>query len=429
MATFTAYKQVNMDMIAFLYGQPSIATATHLQLKTGAYVQNYYGSFSYSGSGNLTGGQLTSTDFSQGGVKMYALSGGNYSITATLNFIQTANFLGLLQFLFAGNDTINGSAGADVLSGYAGNDAINGNVGNDTLKGGAGNDTLNGGSGADNMVGGDGSDLYYVDNGLDIVTETNAIASTGGIDTTYSYLSNYSLKTNIENGRIVSAGSANLSGNSLNNLIYAGAGVNKIDGLTGVDTVSYGYATTTGTAGVTLNLLVVNASGQSTASGISGADLVKNIENINGSNYADILVGNDGKNVVYGGAGNDLILGAKGNDTLIGGAGKDTFRINTTINSSTNKDTISDFNVVDDTIQLENGIFTKLLATGVLAAGNFRASAAGTAVDANDYVLYKTTTGVLSYDADGNGAGASVQISTIGISVHPALTNADFMVI
>jgi Ca2+-binding RTX toxin-like protein len=429
MATFTAYKQENMDMMAFLYGSPSIATTTHLQLKTGAYVQNYYGSFSYSAAGNLIGGNMTSTDFSQSGVKMYALSGGNYSIAMTLNFIQNANFLGLMQFLFAGNDTINGSASADILSSYAGNDTIYGNVGNDTLKGGTGNDVLNGGGGADNMVGGDGSDLYYVDNGFDIVTETNAIASIGGIDMAYSYLSNYSLKANVENGRIVASGSANLSGNSLNNLIYAGVGINHIDGLTGVDTVSYGYASTTGTVGVTLNLVVVNASGQSTASGISGADLVKNIENISGSNYADTLVGNSGKNVLNGGAGNDLILGVQGNDTLIGGTGKDIFRFNTTPNNIANKDAIIDFNVVDDTIQLENAVFTKLLSIGTLAASNFHASSAGTAADGNDYVLYNTTTGVLSYDADGNGAGTAVQIATVGISVHPALTQADFVVI
>jgi Ca2+-binding RTX toxin-like protein len=429
MATFTAYKQANMDMMVFLYGSPSIATATHLQLKTGAYVQNYYGSFSYSGSGSLIGGQLTSTDFSQGGVKMYALSGGNYSITTTLNFIQNANFLGLMQFLFAGNDTINGSASADVLSSYAGNDTIYGNVGNDTLKGGTGNDVLNGGGGADNMVGGDGSDLYYVDNGFDIVTETNAIASIGGIDTANSYLSSYSLKANVENGRIVASGSANLSGNSLNNLIYAGVGINHIDGLTGVDTVSFGYASTIGTVGVTLNLVVVNASGQSTASGISGADLVKNIENITGSNYADTLIGNSGKNVLNGGAGNDLILGVQGNDILIGGTGKDIFRFNTTPNSITNKDTIIDFNVADDTIQLENAIFTKLLSIGTLAASNFHASSTGAAADGNDYVLYNTTTGVLSYDVDGNGAGTAVQIATVGIGIHPALTQADFVVI
>jgi hypothetical protein len=33
------------------------------------------------------------------------------------------------------------------------------------------------------------------------------------------------------------------------------------------------------------------------------------------------------------------------------------------------------------------------------------------------------------YDADGNGAGAAVQIATVGIGTHPALTQADFVVI
>lgn len=55
------------------------------------------------------------------------------------------------------------------------------------------------------------------------------------------------------------------------------------------------------------------------------------------------------------------------------------------------------------------------------------ANAGGVAVDANDFLLYDTTTGTLSYDADGNGAGAKVEFVTlVGI---PALTAADFTII
>lgn len=128
--------------------------------------------------------------------------------------------------------------------------------------------------------------------------------------------------------------------------------------------------------------------------------------------------------------GNDTLIGGLGNDTLTGGTGADYFVFNTTPNGILNKDTITDFNVVDDTIRLENSIFTKLVTTGTLNSSMFRSGAGiTTAGDSNDYIIYNTTSGVLYYDADANGAAAAVQIALIGTSTHAALTNADFVVI
>ena len=218
-----------------------------------------------------------------------------------------------------GNDNLTGDAidsgSYDTLNGLAGNDVLNGLLGNDKLNGGLGDDRLNGGSGLDTSTGGDGSDIYYVDNVGDVVTETNVLASTGGTDLVYSYLSVYTLGTNVENGRIMATTAANITGNTLDNVIYAGSGVNNIDGLGGSDTLSYQYATTSGLSGVTLNLSVLNGSVQSTASGISGADLIKGIENIIGSNYNDTFTGNTGNNVLNGLLGADKLTGGLGNDT------------------------------------------------------------------------------------------------------------------
>ena len=55
----------------------------------------------------------------------------------------------------------------------------------------------------------------------------------------------------------------------------------------------------------------------------------------------------------------------------------------------------------------------------------FRAGPA--AVDANDYIVYNSSAGLLSYDADGNGAGAAIGFAVLGN--HPVLTAADFLVI
>lgn len=62
------------------------------------------------------------------------------------------------------------------------------------------------------------------------------------------------------------------------------------------------------------------------------------------------------------------------------------FVFNTTPNASSNRDTISDFNVADDTVELENSIFTALgVSTGALAAGAFRSGTA--AGDADDRII------------------------------------------
>lgn len=87
-----------------------------------------------------------------------------------------------------------------------------------------------------------------------------------------------------------------------------------------------------------------------------------------------------------------------------------------------NVDTIGDFNVAADTIELSGFIFNAI-ASGTLAANAFVIGAA--AADADDRIIYDPTTGALYYDADGDGAGAAVQFATLGTGL--ALTNADFV--
>jgi serralysin len=185
-----------------------------------------------------------------------------------------------------------------------------------------------------------------------------------------------------------------------------------------IDTASYSGAT----AGVVASL--ANAA---INTGFAAGDTYNSVENLAGSKFDDSLFGNNSANVINGGAGNDTIKGYGGNDTLIGGAGEDTFNFNAGLDAATNVDTIGDFNVADDTVQLDNVVFTALAATGALASGFFRANATGTAQDSNDYIVYETDTGKLFYDADGNGAGAAIQFATL--AGNQAITAADFVVI
>ena len=232
-----------------------------------------------------------------------------------------------------GSSNINatGNVGDNNISGNAGANLIIGGLGQDTLSGGAGNDTLNGSSGSDLMIGGDGSDTYYVDNTGDVVTETNA-TSTDDTDYVHSYLSAYTLGVNVENGRIVTTSAASLTGNSLNNVLYAGVGSNVINGGSGTDTLSYAYGVS-GLVGVEVSLATTEAQ----ATGGSGSDILVDIENLTGSAYADKLTGNTGANALSGGAGNDI---------LTGGLGADRFYFNALDEmglSSTTRDTIVDF--------------------------------------------------------------------------------------
>jgi hypothetical protein len=134
---------------------------------------------------------------------------------------------------------------------------------------------------------------------------------------------------------------------------------------------------------------------------------------------ADKLDGGAGFDDLDGGDGADVLIGGLNNDMLRGGAGPDTFRFDTALKN--NIDTIVDFNVIDDVIELENAIFTKLKIAGVLDAGNF---VVGAAADANDHIIYSGTG--LYYDADGNGKGAAIQFATITAGL--ALTQADFLI-
>ena len=252
-------------------------------------------------------------------------------------------------------ENANGSAYADTLTGNSAANLLKGNAGNDTLNGDAGHDTLDGGSGNDRMLGGDGSDTYYVNSSADQVVETNT-ASTGGTDLVVSSITRYTLATAIENGRINTTNAANLTGNSGNNVLYAGAGNNVLNGGSGTDTAHYGYAS----AAVTVNLSTTTAQ----ATGGSGSDTLTAIENLMGSKYGDRLTGNIAANRLNGDAGNDTLSSGSGNDTLIGGAGKDSlsggagndlFDFNALSElglGSTARDVITDFMAGQDKIDL-----------------------------------------------------------------------------
>jgi serralysin len=364
-----------------------------------------------------------------------------------------------------GGQVINGTAGNDSLVGGSGNDTINGLAGNDTLMGNAGNDSLDGGAGVDSLDGGSGDDTY-------VVTAGDVLTDAGGIDTVLSDAS-WTLGAAFENLTLTGTVAGTLTGNNLDNIltgndanngaIIGGAGNDTMLGMGGNDTfgmspggtASYGNDSIDGGAGTdrvdfggssALSGVVMNlAAGTLSGGGAAGAGsaTLASIENAGGSQFNDRITGSSVANVISGwigddtldgGAGNDLldgaagndsIVGGAGNDTLVGGAGADAFVFNQAP-SAANADRITDFASASDKLQLDDAVMAALGASGNFGSGDarfFAAAGAAAGHDADDRVVYNTSTGQLYYDADGSGAGAAQLVVTLQTGAVLAATD------
>ncbi|MCP5229071.1 S8 family serine peptidase [Accumulibacter sp.] len=271
----------------------------------------------------------------------------------------------------------------------------------------------NGNSAANVLAGGPGDDIYFPGAGDTIVEAPGG----GDGDLVVSDLS-WTLSANVEQLYLTGGAAISATGNDLPNVLYGNgnSAANVLAGGLGDDSYFAGAGDS-----------VVEGAGAGTDTVYTDGDhsLSANVENL----YlivstAAVLTGNALDNTLHGNAGNDTLNGGLGNDLLTGGAGNDVIRFDSLFDALTNLDTITDFSVTDDTIELENAIFTSLMTTGPLAVDSFRLGTA--AVDADDYVIYDSGTGALYYDADGSGTGAPAQFAALGSGL--ALTNLDFLV-
>lgn len=129
-------------------------------------------------------------------------------------------------------------------------------------------------------------------------------------------------------------------------------------------------------------------------------------------------MGGAGADKLRGGGGNDVLEGGAGNDTLTGGFGSDIFRY---VARSEKRDTITDFGVSSDKIQVVGTNFG-IQGTGFLDqlddldVAHF-ATNGKALTDSDPAFIYNTSTGVLSFDADGQGVfGAVALVKLIGIA-------------
>ncbi|MBR0665385.1 calcium-binding protein [Roseomonas hellenica] len=350
-------------------------------------------------------------------------------------------------FGMGGDDTLKahgslyGGIGRDYLRGTdEAGDELNGEWDNDTLDGRGGADRLDGGEGIDKAVyeaskqgvsvylspdsspgrgyGGDaeGDTLYGIENlsgsAYDDLFEGtdfgNVLEGAQGNDTLKGFGGQDTLRGGV--------GTDTLLGGAGDDRLEGGGDGDQLDGGDGVDTAEY-YESL---SGVTVSLVGATYGGDATG------DTLRNIENLTGSNFDDKLFGNDGANTLMGGNDGDQLWGGGGMDLLIGGAGQDRFYFDSALNAATNVDKIDDMKLGQDTIWLDRQIFNAL-PTGALNASAFHMG--GAAADASDRIIYDSTTGALSYDADGVGGVAAVRFATLDpLDVTQALNHTDFMV-
>jgi len=310
---------------------------------------------------------------------------------------------------------------------------------NPSLLGLASNDNANGGSNAQIIYTATASGTFYL-------AAWDTAAGTGTYSLAAKVVTSLNLTGDAYDNALIGAGYADvLKGLAGNDWLVGSGGNDTLDGGTGTDYMEGGLGNDTYVVDNAADWVV-----ETSATG--GTDLVQAsvsyalatyVENLTltgtaaingyGNTLANLLVGNAAANLLSGDIGNDTLIGGNGKDTLYGGAGSDRFVFNFTPNASSNLDTIADFQSGADKIQLSRAVFAALGTSATnLTSGQFW-SGAGVVKghDADDRLVYNTTTGDLYYDADGNAAGSiAVQIAVLGTATHPtALTTSDFLVV
>lgn len=281
------------------------------------------------------------------------------------------------------DDNIKSGDGDDYIESYDGDDVIDGGAGNDYIQAGAGDDRVNGGSGDDLLRGDDiGDDSYNGGRGNDTINY-------GNIDDDLSINLSKSSATGASIGKdklksiehlIAGAGDDSINGSKVGNTIYGGEGDDTINGQDGNDTLF-------------------------------------------GDLGSDSINGGKGNDVIDGGDGDDTLIGGAGSDTLTGGSGSDLFVFNSKPSKKV-QDTITDFEHGEDLIQLDDAVFKKFKNITDLGDHFVVGSAAA---DADDYLIYNSSTGALIYDVNGSKAGGVVTIATLGTGL--SLDATDFAII
>lgn len=318
-----------------------------------------------------------------------------------------------------GDDTVYGNGGNDLLIGHGGADYLDGGEGNDifviggfgsgvqgtTSKADDGNkEWIATGAKHDVIVGGDGVDTLRITTGIGANTKANGTVVLN--DANFQ-----SMEVVQVGGTVGRLNVENTDLQLLNDHYYFKANGTVAD-----------LSNTLGNNGGTINNVVVDASGVTT----NGLRFEGNAnqQTFIGTTKADVFVGNGGNDTLTGGAGADTFVFGKVYEQVVTGSSTSVQTYTNTAFNLTGVDTITDFTRGTDKIELHLDQYSQLAGFN---SSMLRVNSTGTAQDANDYLVYNTTTKTLSYDADGNGSGAKVDIAILtGVNT---LSASDFVIV
>ena len=215
---------------------------------------------------------------------------------------------------FTGVNAVLGSKHDDTLLGSDRTDT------RETFRGSAGDDLIDGRGGRDRVDYLDGDE-----GGVEVdLSQNTATDAFDGVDTLLniedvrgSRGSDLIIGDDGGNKLEGNDGDDTLSGGSGNDFLMGGAGSDVINGGAGIDQASYFDSETA----VTVDLTAGTATDEDGA-----VDTLSGIEEVEGSEYDDTIIGDAGVNDLRGDFGDDIIQGGGGADLLEGDEGADTYR-------------------------------------------------------------------------------------------------------
>jgi len=317
------------------------------------------------GDDHITGNDNTVIDYSDAA----------HGLTIDLSTGTVVGGSGVGTDTFTHVNQVIGTAFADTLSG--GQAAYETTTTFEGFWGGGGNDIINGGGGFDRAS-------YNLDGAITTGIVVNLAAGTvtgdpalTGTDTLSSVEAiGGSILDDFYDARGFGSGSTNAGSFGTFNEFEGNAGNDTIIG-NGNTRIAFYNAQ----AGVTVDLTAGTSTGDSSV----GSDTFSGVNQVRGSNFADIISGNAANNILEGMGGNDRIAGLGGNDTLTGGVGDDTF----VFGPNFGKDVVLDFTAggTDDSLEIDHTIFADTNA--VLAASHQVGADVVITVDADDSITLK----------------------------------------
>ena len=255
------------------------------------------------------------------GIQLYYQFYDNYHRIEYLEFadgtIKNLTEMGFIYTMSDSNDDVTGTTYDDIIYGNGGNDTISGGNGNDILVGGKGNDHIEGGAGNDIYIWnlGDGFDTFSDYQNSNTESRADKVKFGEGIsfdDLTFER-SGYHLNIYVNGNRNQGMQLYNQFYDDYRRIEYLEFADGTIKNLTEMGFTYTMSDSNDDVTGTTYNDILIGNGGNDTLSGGNGND---------------ILYGNDGNDTLNGQNGNDTLIGDVGNDSLNGGAGDDTYIYN-----------------------------------------------------------------------------------------------------